>query len=60
MGTPGVEVQKWYVVSILFATLYMCEAGFSDVAVVKTKYRSTINRRRKRNARSVIKHHTPI
>ena len=29
--------------SILFATSYLCEAGFSAVAVIKTKYRAKIN-----------------
>ena len=30
-------------VLILFATSYMCEAGFSAVAVSKTKYRSKLD-----------------
>jgi hypothetical protein len=28
---------------IPFATTYLCEAGFSAVAVIKNKYRSKIN-----------------
>jgi len=28
---------------IPFATLYLCEAGFSAVAVLKSKYRSKLN-----------------